>query len=92
MYANLEERFGLARHAMSIYERGTKAVSRDARLPLFTLFAERATEFFGVTRTRQIYESMMEELPDDDMLIAAVRYAQLERRLGEVRNVLLNFF
>lgn len=70
MYANLEERYGLARHAMTLYERGAKVVVEADRLPLYTLYVARATEFFGVTRTREIYEKMIALLPDEDMLIA----------------------
>lgn len=74
MYANLEEEFGLARRAMMIYERykslvtmlisrATKAVQDADKFPIYSLYINRASEYFGVTRTREIYERAIETLP-----------------------------
>jgi len=84
MYANLEEEFGLARHAMSVYDRATKAVADEDKFAIFALYISRATEFFGVTRTREIYERAIEVLPDKQAQIMCLRYAELETRLNEI--------
>lgn len=55
-YAKLEEEHGLARHAMAVYERAVKAVADMARMHVYEIYIARAAEFFGATRTRDIYE------------------------------------
>ncbi len=84
MYADFEERFGLARHAMAVYDRATRAVPTDEQYVMFLLYVARATDFFGVTRTREIYEKAIAALPDRFMQDVCLRYADLEKRLGEV--------
>lgn len=84
MYADFEERYGLARHAMAVYDRATRAVVPEEQYVMFLLYISRATEFFGVTRTREIYEKAISVLPDKHMQDVCVRYAELEKRLGEV--------
>lgn len=84
MYADFEERYGLARHAMSVYDRATRAVLPEEQYVMFLLYIARATDFFGVTRTREIYEKAIAVLPDKHMQDVCLRYADLEKRLGEV--------
>lgn len=55
-YAKLEEDHGLARHALAVYERATKAVADTEKLGIYDIYIARAAEFFGLPRTRQIYE------------------------------------
>jgi hypothetical protein len=62
MYADFEERHGLARRAMYVYERATKNVSNESRKMIFTIYIARARELFGVTKTREIYEKAIEML------------------------------
>lgn len=84
MYADLEERYGLARHAMNIYDRATRAVDDSDKFVLFNLYISRATEFFGVTRTRDIYEKALHSLPDRFVKDICLQYADLELKLGEI--------
>jgi pre-mRNA-splicing factor SYF1 len=55
-YAKLEEDFGLARHAMAVYDRAVKAVADTDKMKVYEIYIARAAEFFGATRTRDIYE------------------------------------
>lgn len=55
-YAKLEEDFGLARHAMAVYERATKSVADSEKMSIYEIYIARAAEFFGVPKTRKIYE------------------------------------
>ncbi|CAI7786811.1 unnamed protein product, partial [Closterium sp. NIES-54] len=55
-YARLEEEYGLARHAMAVYERAAQAVPEEQRMGVYELFIARAAELFGVAKTRDIYE------------------------------------
>ena len=84
MYANLEEEYGLVRHAMAIYDRATLAVAEEDRYKMYLLYIARAEEFFGVMKTRDIYERAIQALPDKYVRPAALRFANLERKLGEV--------
>jgi pre-mRNA-splicing factor SYF1 len=56
MYAHVEELYGLARHAMSVYDRACRAVLDADKPYLYQIYINRAAQFFGVTRTREIYE------------------------------------
>lgn len=60
MYAKLEEEYGLARHAMAVYERATQAVETDERHHMFNIYIKRAAEIYGVTYTRAIYQKAIE--------------------------------
>eukprot|EP01098_Paradermamoeba_levis_P008513 TRINITY_DN3529_c0_g2_i1.p2 TRINITY_DN3529_c0_g2~~TRINITY_DN3529_c0_g2_i1.p2 ORF type:complete len:295 (-),score=110.56 TRINITY_DN3529_c0_g2_i1:127-1011(-) len=84
MYADLEERFGLARHAMAIYDRATKHVPQDEKLGMYLIYIARATEFFGITKTREIFEQAITSLPDKNIKEMCLRYARLETSLGEI--------
>eukprot|EP00192_Tetraselmis_astigmatica_P009541 CAMPEP_0117678744 /NCGR_PEP_ID=MMETSP0804-20121206/17458_1 /TAXON_ID=1074897 /ORGANISM="Tetraselmis astigmatica, Strain CCMP880" /LENGTH=902 /DNA_ID=CAMNT_0005488147 /DNA_START=252 /DNA_END=2960 /DNA_ORIENTATION=+ len=88
-YAMLEEKHGLARHAMAIYERASKRVPQAERLSIYDIYIRRASEFFGIGKVREIYETAIEAQPpdglnDDDTRTICARYAQLECKLGEV--------
>lgn len=60
LYARLEEQFGLARRAMAVYERGTRAVPPAQQSDMFHIYIRRAAELFGVTHTRPIYQRAIE--------------------------------
>lgn len=60
LYAKLEEGYGLARHAMAVYERATQAVETGERHHMFNIYIKRAAEIYGVTYTRAIYQKAIE--------------------------------
>ncbi|KAI9495026.1 pre-mRNA splicing factor syf-1 [Zychaea mexicana] len=84
MYGQLEEDHGLARHAMRIYDRATKGVADEDRLEMFNYYIAKATASFGIVAAREIYERAIESLPDKDVRPMCLKYAELERKLGEV--------
>ncbi|KAI9893143.1 MAG: pre-mRNA-splicing factor syf1 [Vezdaea aestivalis] len=84
MYGNLEEERGLARHAMRIYERATRAVSDDDRADMFNYYITKSASNFGLTSTRPIYEQAVAALPDREARDMCLKFAELERRLGEI--------
>lgn len=84
MYAEAEEQYGLARHALLVLDRGTRHVDAATRPKLFNIYLQRATENFGVTRARQVFEKAIAELEPQQVRPFAMRYAELERRLGEI--------
>jgi len=84
MYGALEEERGLARHAMRIYERATRAVSDKDRADMFTYYITKSATNFGLTSTRPIYERAIAALPDGEAKDMCLKFADMERRLGEI--------
>ncbi|KRZ22752.1 Pre-mRNA-splicing factor SYF1 [Trichinella pseudospiralis] len=92
LYAKLEEEHGLPRNAMNIYQRAIDSVPRDEMINvdnmfdclIFNVYIKKATELFGVTSTRAIYEKAIEVLPEKDARSMCLQFATLERRLGEI--------
>lgn len=87
-YAAYEEEFGLARNAMNIYDKAIKSVKKSDRLHIYELYIIKASEFFGIAKVREIYESAIESveypLSDEDTLNLVLQYSNLERKLGEI--------
>ncbi|PSC72105.1 Pre-mRNA-splicing factor SYF1 [Micractinium conductrix] len=88
-FAKYEEDHGLARNAMQIYDQAVKKCPEKERLGLYEIYVARASEFFGIGKVREVYESAIEAQPpfaltDADTRTLCMRYAALERRLGEV--------
>ena len=84
-YAKLEEEHGLARHAMDIYARCASAVPDNEKLAVYELYCARAMDAFGVPKVRSIYQTAIEAaLPDSLTLALCIRFAALERKLGEI--------
>jgi len=84
LYAKLEEEHGLARHAMSVYDRATSAVKEEEMFDMYNIFVKKAAEIYGLPRTREIYEKAIESLPEQNMRHMCVKFAELETKLGEV--------
>eukprot|EP00891_Asterochloris_glomerata_P006475 jgi/Astpho2/6475/fgenesh1_pm.00096_%23_6_t len=88
-HAALEETYGLAKRSMEVYDAAVRTVPPEERLEVYNLFVSRASQFFGVGKVREIYESAIEAeepygLPDEDCKKLCLRYAKVERGLGEV--------
>lgn len=84
LYAKLEEEHGMARHAMSVYERSTNAVLPEEMFEVFNIYIKRAAEIYGLPKTRQIYEKAIEVLPEDKTRDMCIRFADMETKLGEI--------
>ncbi|TDZ17378.1 Pre-mRNA-splicing factor SYF1 [Colletotrichum orbiculare MAFF 240422] len=84
MYGNLEEERGLARHAMRIYERATRAVADEDRADMFNFYITKSASNFGLPSTRPIYEKAISTLPDSEARDMCLKFADMEKRLGEI--------
>ncbi|KAH7312145.1 hypothetical protein B0I35DRAFT_394950 [Stachybotrys elegans] len=84
MYGNLEEERGLARHAMRIYERATRAVADEDRADMFNFYITKSASNFGLPSTRPIYERAITALPDAEAKEMCLKFADMEKRLGEI--------
>lgn len=83
-FAKAEEAFGLARHAMAVYDRATRAVPESSRLDMYRLYIKKIEQHFGITKTRPAYERAISELNDDMTRDICIDYAEMERKLGEI--------
>ena len=85
-YAKLEEDFGLAKRAMGVYDQATKAVPASEQLSMYEIYIARAAEIYGVPKTREIYAQAIssEGLPEKDAMKMCIKYAELEKSLGEI--------
>lgn len=83
-YAKAEEMFGLARHAMAVYDRATRLVPEQNRLDMYRLYVKKVEQFFGVTKTRPVYERAVAELNDVHSRALCLEFADMERKLGEI--------
>jgi len=100
MYAKLEEDFGLAKRAMGIYERATEIVADEDKFEvrlyfdrwraltnvyqMYTIYIAKATANYGLPATRIIYDRAIEVLPAKQTAEMCLRFAALERKLGEI--------
>jgi hypothetical protein len=69
---------------MAIYDRAARSVALERRAEVYSLYIAKAAESFGVTKTRDIYELAISELPSSELAPMCLRYANLERKLGEI--------
>jgi len=51
---------------------------------MFTIYIAKVTANFGLPATRPIYEHALEALPDRQTAQMCLRFAGLERKLGEI--------
>lgn len=51
---------------------------------MFTIYIAKATENYGLPATRSIYERALESLPNRQTAQMSLRFASLERKLGEI--------
>ncbi len=86
MYAKLEEEYGLGKRAMDVYDRAVVGVPVDERLSVYDIYVARAMEFFGVAKVRAVFESAADatDLPSDVTKTLVMRFAEFERKLGEL--------
>ncbi|KAG9097903.1 pre-mRNA-splicing factor syf1, partial [Ceratobasidium sp. 370] len=84
MYAKLEEEHGLAKRAMDVYDRATQVVADQDKFEMFTIYIAKASANFGLPATRPIYERALQVLPNKQTAEMCLRFAQLERKLGEI--------
>jgi pre-mRNA-splicing factor SYF1 len=84
LYADVEEQYGLARNALRIYDRSCDMVPTQHQFEMYQIYIAKAGEFFGIVRTREIFEKAIHNLPEAVIKTIAIQYAALELKLGEV--------
>ena len=54
-------------------------------MQVFNLYVAKATQFYGVARTREVYERALERISPGQLLVQlGLRFAKLERKLNEI--------
>ena len=53
-------------------------------LQIFARYIQKASETFGVTSTREIYQKAIDILNDRQAKIMCLKFAEVERQLGEI--------
>lgn len=91
LYSRLEEEYGITRHCMDILDRATTAVPVEDKYEVFLYYIKKVEEYYGVTKTREVYEKAMETVPEDKVKDVALRFADLETKLGEVQRARMIF-
>ncbi|KAH9934833.1 uncharacterized protein B0H18DRAFT_1082601 [Fomitopsis serialis] len=76
--------YATTKKTMSIYDRATRVVQDEDKFELFTIYIAKATANFGLPATRPIYERALEMLPDKQTAEMCLRFASMERKLGEI--------
>jgi len=84
LYAQMEEKYGLARRVLKVYEAATKAVLPDEKLEMYNAYIQHADSIYGIARTRAIYQEAIEDLPNNGARDMCLRFAETERLLGEI--------
>lgn len=85
MYAEMEERFGACRYALSVLRRAAVAVREEDKAEIYRLCIVKTAMLEGVSHTREVYTEALQSMRDLEAVVEfACRFAIMERRLGEI--------
>eukprot|EP01062_Namystynia_karyoxenos_P073357 TRINITY_DN70159_c0_g1_i1.p1 TRINITY_DN70159_c0_g1~~TRINITY_DN70159_c0_g1_i1.p1 ORF type:complete len:872 (+),score=339.11 TRINITY_DN70159_c0_g1_i1:95-2710(+) len=84
MWARYEERYGLARECLQVYDAACSTVPNDQKPGMYRRYVAAARKFFGVTRTREVYDKAIRNLPEQHIAEMGLEWAEVERQLGEI--------
>ena len=88
-YASFEESYGLSKNVMTILASGASHVPQEEKMGVYSQYLKKASDFYGVAKVRSIYQQAIEEEPpvgldDEGVKTMCLRYAGLEKKLGEI--------
>ena len=69
---------------MAVYDRATRLVPEASRLDMYRLYVKKVEHYFGVTKTRPVYERAIAELNDVHSRAICLEFSDMERKLGEI--------
>ncbi|KAI9836953.1 MAG: pre-mRNA-splicing factor syf1 [Thelocarpon superellum] len=84
MYGDLEEKRGLTRTAMRIYERALFAVAEEDRKDMYEYYILHLAVNIGLAASRPVYEMAITTLDDAEARDMCLKFADMETRLGEI--------
>ena len=74
----------MVRHCMDILDRATQKVPVEDKYELYLYYIKKVEEYYGATKTREVYERALETVPDNHVKDIALRFADMETKLGEI--------
>jgi pre-mRNA-splicing factor SYF1 len=84
LYVDLEDKYGLIRHSLSLYDRAVDHVDVADQLDMYRLYVHKVQQSFGVTKTRQVYERAIQNLDEAGARTMSMEFANTEIKLGEI--------
>jgi pre-mRNA-splicing factor SYF1 len=84
LYIDLEDKYGLIRHSLSLYDRAVDHVDVPDQLDMYRLYVHKVQQSFGVTKTRQVYERAIQNLDEAGARTMSLEFANTEIKLGEI--------
>lgn len=84
LYASLEEKYGRVRRALAVYQRAAATVPPNAKYEVYLQYIARTSQHLGLTATRPVFEEAVGALPDKHVKDMCLRFAAMEKSLGEV--------
>ena len=84
-YAKMEEKYGLERNSIAIYDRLCNlTINHTLKYELYKLYILKVIQFYGITKTRIIYEKAITTLDDTNCRKICLDYSENELKLGEI--------
>lgn len=83
LYGDYEEKHGLTKRALGVYERMCNAVPASEKFTAYRLYISKAIQYLGVTSARPIYEAAISALGDGPASRMCLEYAKMETGLRE---------
>lgn len=84
IYSDFEEKHGLLSHAIKVLDRALKKCAAGEKKEIYSVLIAKAACFFGITKSRTIFERSLEDLESDAVVEMGLKFANVETKLGEI--------
>lgn len=84
LYGKFEEKFGLTKRALGVYEKMCTTIPATEKLSAYQLYIAQTIKYIGITATRPIYERAIAALEDTPAAKMCLDYAKMEASLNEI--------
>jgi len=75
MYGDFEEQYGLLNHAIEIYDRMVFNVEYKDKMQAYNIYIAKVGTYLGITKTRAVFESAIENLKENEVIQMGQRLA-----------------
>lgn len=89
VFGEMEERHGLTRNAIRLYDRAAKTCRVEDREKMYSFYIARAADLYGVVATREVFEVALANSPDAVAKRFCIVYSEMETKLGELQRARL---
>ena len=85
MYADFEERYGMISHMLRVYDRAMREfVQPEHKFQILNLSLAKTAKYHGLAKARELFERAFTLVSGADLIQVGLRFAKLERKLGEM--------